>query len=162
MDINEIRNRILNEAELKDYDDMLMDISTYCEEVKLAVDRLVHGIEYTKRLPNDFVFDENKSVKWNREMVIKTNSETEERKKLKRDFEFVGKNIIRESIIKDIVKYYHLTEASARLIHSKVEDEACDRDVDYMDNVDWIIDMIDDYACLCIDVIHEERKEHHE
>ena len=50
MDINEIRNRILNEAELKDYDDMLMDISTYCEEVKLAVDRLVHGIEYAKRL----------------------------------------------------------------------------------------------------------------
>ena len=96
MDINEIRNRILNEAEVKDYDDTLMDISTYCEEIKLAVDRLVHGIEYTKRLPNDFVFDENKSVKWNREMVIKTNSETEERKELKRDFEFVGKDIIRE------------------------------------------------------------------
>ena len=95
-------------------------------------------------------------------MVIKTNSETDERKKLKRDFEFVGKDIIRESIIKDIVKYYHLTEASARLIHSKVADEACDRDVDYMDNVDWIIDMIDDYACLCIDVMHEERKEHHD
>ena len=162
MDINEIRNRILNEAELKDYDDMLMDIFTYCEEVKLAVDRLVHGIEYAKRLPSDFVFDENKSVKWNREMVIKTNSETEERKKLKRDFEFVGKDIIRESIIKDIVKYYHLTEASARLIHSKVADEACDRDVDYMDNIDWIIDMIDDYVCLCIDVICAERKEHHE
>ena len=30
MDINEIRNRILNEAEVKDYDDTLMDISTYC------------------------------------------------------------------------------------------------------------------------------------
>ena len=162
MDINEIRNRILNEAEIKDYDDTLMDISTYCEEVKLAVDRLVHGIEYTKRLPSDFVFDENKSVKWNREMVIKTNSETEERKKLKREFEFVGKDIVRESIIKDIVKYYNLTEASAKLIYSKVADEACDRDIDFMDNIDWIISMIDDYACLCIDVMHEERKEHHD
>ena len=162
MDINEIRNRILNEAEVKDYDDMLMDISAYCEEVKLAVDRLVHGIEYAKRLPSDFVFDENKSVKWNREMVIKTNSETEERKKLKRDFEFIGKDIIRESIIKDIVKYYNLTETSARLIYSKVADEACDRDIDFMDNIDWIISMIDDYACLCIDVMHEERKGHHD
>lgn len=162
MDINEIKNRILNEAELKDYDDMLIDISTYCEEVKLAVDRLVHGIEYTNKLPNDFVFDENKSVKWNREMVIKTNSETEERKKLKRDFEFVGKDIVRESIIKDIVKYYNLTEASARLIHSKVADEACDRDIDYMDNIDWIINMIDDYACLCIDVMHAEKNGHHD
>ena len=47
MDINEIKNRIVNEAEVNDYDDMLIDISTYCEEVKLAVDRLVHGIEYT-------------------------------------------------------------------------------------------------------------------
>lgn len=162
MDINEIRNRILNEAEVTDYDDTLMDISTYCEEVKLAIDRLVHGIEYTKRLPSDFVFDENKSVKWNREMVIKTNSETEERKKLKREFEFVGKDIIKESIIKDIVKYYNLTEASAKIIHGRVEEEACNRDVDYMDNIDWIINMIDEYACLCIDVMHEERKEHHD
>ena len=162
MDINEIKNRILNEAEVKDYDDMLIDISTYCEEVKLAVDRLVHGIEYTKRLPSDFIFDENKSVKWNREMVIKTNSETEERKKLKREFEFVGKDIIRESIIKDIVKYYNLTEASAKLIHGKAEEEACNRDIDYMDNIDWIISMIDDYACLCIDVMHEERKGNHD
>ena len=160
MDINEIRNRILNEAEVKDYDDMLMDISTYCKEVKLAVDRLVHGIEYAKKLPNDFVFDENKSVKWNREMVIKTNSETEERKKLKRDFEFVGKDIIKESIIKDIVKYYNLTEVSARLIHSKVAEEACDGDIDYMDNIDWIMSMIDDYACLCIDVMYAERNGH--
>ena len=162
MDINEIRNRILNEAEVKDYDDTLMDISTYCEEVKLAIDRLVHGIEYTKRLPSDFVFDENKSVKWNREMVIKTNSETEERKKLKRDFEFVGKDIVRESIIKDIVKYYNFTEASAKLIHGKVEEEACNGDIDYMDNIDWIIGLTDEYACLCIDVMHEERKEHHD
>lgn len=161
MDINEIRNRILNEAEVIDYDDMFMDIETYCEEVKLAVDRLVHGIEYTKRLPNDFIFDENKSVKWNREMVIKTNSEMEEHKKLKRDFEFVGKDIIRESIIKDTVKYYNLTEVSARLIHSKVADEACDRDIDYMDNTDWIINMIDEYACLCIDVMDAERNGHH-
>jgi hypothetical protein len=95
-------------------------------------------------------------------MVIKTNSETEERKKLKREFEFVGKDIIKESIIKDIVKYYNLTEASARLIYSKVADEACDRDIDFMDNIDWIISMIDDYACLCIDVMHEERKERHD
>lgn len=160
MDINEIRNRILNEAEVKDYDDMLMDISAYCKEIKLAVDRLVHGIEYANKLPNDFVFDENKSVKWNREMVIKTNSETEERKKLKRDFEFVGKDIIKESIIKDIVKYYNLTEVSARLIHSKVAEEACNGDIDYMDNIDWVISMIDDYACLCIDVMYAERNGH--
>lgn len=162
MDINEIRNRILNEAEVADYNNTLMDIYTYCEEIKLAVDRLVHGIEYTKRLPSDFVFDENKSVKWNREMVIKTNSKTEERKELKREFEFVGKDIIEESIIKDIIKYYNLTEASAKLIHGKVSSEACDRDIDYLDNIEWIIGMIDEYACLCIDVMHEERKEHHD
>ena len=34
--------------------------------------------------------------------------------------------------------------------------------IDYMDNIDWVMSMIDDYACLCIDVMHEERKEHHD
>ena len=162
MDINEIRNRILNEAEVTDYDDTLMDIYAYCEEVKLAVDRLTHGIEYAKKLPSDFVFDENKSVKWNREMVIKTNSETDERKKLKREFEFVGKDIIKESIIKDIIKYYNLTEISANIIYDKVTSEACDRDIDYFDNIEWIIGMIDEYTCLCIDVMHAERNGHHD
>ena len=40
MDINEIRNRILNEAEVIDYDDMLMDIENYCGDYGTLESRL--------------------------------------------------------------------------------------------------------------------------
>lgn len=151
MDINEIRNRILNEAEVIDYDDMLMDIENYCGEIKLAVDRLVHGIEYTKKLPSDFVFDENKSVKWNREMVIETNKRIDEKRNLRFDVEFVGGELIREALINHVVDYYNFSIKSAEIIYNNMMFIYGHCDIDIM------IENLENIADICESVIESEK-----
>ena len=99
-----------------------------------------------KILPLDYVFDENLSVKCNREMVISHNSLVEDQtRKIQ-----AGQADLDRQLTNDIVEYikenYSLTEAQARLVEMFAYREHHSYMCDYFSYIDTFAKFADDIA----------------
>jgi hypothetical protein len=96
-----------------------------------------------RRLPEDYVFDENLSVKRNREMVKAHNDEVEHLKRIKLDRQSDLDRKLTEDVVAYIVEYYDLTEAQARLTEQWVYCEKHSFMGDYFASIDTFAEFAD-------------------
>lgn len=97
-----------------------------------------------KALPVDYIFDEELSVKRNRELVEEHNSRVEDLKRRKR----AGQEDLNRQLTYDVVEYikenYNLTETQARLVEMFVYREHHSFMCDYFSYIDTFADFADD------------------
>jgi hypothetical protein len=99
-----------------------------------------------KTLPLDYIFDEDLTVKRNREMVIHHNSLAEDQKRKKQ----AGQADLDRQLTNDVVEYikenYDLTETQARLVEMFVYREHHSYMCDYFSYIDTFAEFADDIA----------------
>ena len=103
---------------------------------------------YDKQLSEDYIFDENLSVKRNRELVKEHNDEVERFKRIKRDKQADLDRQLTEDVIAYIKENYDLTEAQARLVEMFVYRERHSSMCDYFSSIDTFAEFADDIANL--------------
>jgi hypothetical protein len=101
-----------------------------------------------KKLPADYVFDEDLSVKRNREMVIEHNDKVEQLRTRKRALQADLDIKLTEDVVKYIEENYDLTSAQARIVEMWVYREKHAFMSDYFDNIDTFAEFADDIANL--------------
>lgn len=148
MDRNEIRDYILDVAEVKQ---TLLAPTSYCNRIQDAVRHIQDCIPRENKLRKDYIFDENQSVKWNRNMVIETNKRIDEKRNLRFDVESVGNELIREALINYVVDYYNLSIKSAEIIYDNTMFIYGHCDIDIM------IENLENIADICESVIKSEK-----
>ena len=104
--------------------------------------------EAMTELPADYVFDENLSVKRNREMVIEHNDKVEQYKKLKREKQSELDRKLTEDVISYIIENYELTPVQARLVELWVYNEKHHYMNDYFANIDIFAEFAEDLLGL--------------
>lgn len=101
-----------------------------------------------KMLPVNYIFDEDLSVRRNRELVEEHNSRVEDLKRRKR----AGQEDLNRQLTYDVVEYikenYDLTEAQARLVEMFVYREKHAFMCDYFSYIDTFAEFADDIANL--------------
>ena len=114
-------------------------MSLHINDIKVFYDR---G-EYTYRdevrmekLPENHIFDEDLSVRINREMVIEHNNKVDEHKVFKREKQAELDKQLTEDVIAYIKEYYPLNERQARIIENKVYTEYHSFMYDYFSYID--------------------------
>lgn len=148
MDRNEIRDYILDVAEVKQ---TLLDTTSYCNRIQDAVRHIQSCIPRENKLTENYIFDENQSVKWNRDMVTETNKRIDEKRNLRFDVESVGNELIREALINYVVDYYNLSIKSAEIIYDNTMFIYGHCDIDIM------IENLENIADICESVIKSEK-----
>ena len=88
------------------------------------------------KLPRDHVFDENLSVKRNREMVEEHNDKIEQLRKVKREKQLELDKKLTEDVVTYIVENYELTTAQARLVELWNYNEKHHCMHDYFESID--------------------------
>ena len=101
-----------------------------------------------KRLPVDHVFDEDLSVRRNREMVIEHNDRVEQLKRIKRDRQIDLDKKLTEDVVNYIIENYELTSAQARLVELWVYNEKHHCMCDYFANIDTFAEFAEDLLDL--------------
>lgn len=101
-----------------------------------------------KKLPDNYVFDENLTVKQNREMVIQHNDEVEHLKRVKQARQADLDRQLTEDVVAYIKENYDLTEAQARLVEMWVYREKHSFMCDYFSYIDTFAEFADDIANL--------------
>ena len=99
-----------------------------------------------KRLPEDYVFDENLSVKRNREMVQEHNDEVERFKRIKQVKQADLNRQLTEDVVAYIKENYNLTEVQARLVEMFTDQEKHSFMCDYFSYIDTFAEFADDIA----------------
>jgi hypothetical protein len=114
-------------------------MSLHINDIKVFYDR---G-EYTYRdevrmekLPENHIFDEDLSVRINREMVIEHNNKVDEYKVFKREKQAELDRRLAADVVAYIKEYYHLTDYQARLVESKVYEDYHSFMYDYFCHID--------------------------
>lgn len=102
------------------------------------------AIQDKRRLPADYVFDENLSVKRNREMVIEHNDQVEHFKRVKQAKQAELDRKLTEDVVAYIVDAYGLTEAQARIVEMFVYREKHSFMCDYFSYIDTFAEFADD------------------
>jgi hypothetical protein len=97
-----------------------------------------------RRLPEDYVFDENLSVKRNREMVKEHNDEVEHFKRIKQSRQADLDRKLTEDVVAYIKENYNLTEAQARLVEMFTYQEKHSFMCDYFNYIDTFAEFADD------------------
>lgn len=100
------------------------------------------------RLPEDYIFDEDLSVKRNRELVAEHNNEVERYKRVKREKQAELDRQLTEDVVAYIKEYYDLTEAQARLVEMWVYREKHAFMCDYFESIDTFAEFADDVVNL--------------
>lgn len=100
------------------------------------------------KLPADYVFDENLSVKRNREMVIEHNNNVEQLRARKRSLQADLDRKLTEDVVNYIVENYDLTNAQARIVEMWVYREKHSFMGDYFDSIDTFAEFADYIANL--------------
>ncbi len=99
-----------------------------------------------KTLPPDYVFDEELSVKRNRELVEEHNSRVVDLKRKKQ----AGQEDLNRQLTYDVIEYikenYDLTEAQARIVEMFVYREHHSFMCDYFSYIDTFAEFADDIA----------------
>lgn len=101
-------------------------------------------IQDKRHLPADYVFDENLSVKRNREMVIEHNDRVEHFKRVKQAKQAELDRKLTEDVVAYIVDAYDLTEAQARIVEMFVYREKHSFMCDYFSYIDTFAEFADD------------------
>lgn len=101
-------------------------------------------IQNKGRLPADYIFDENLSVKRNREMVIEHNNQIEYFKRVKQAKQAELDRKLTEDVVAYIVDAYNLTEAQARIVEMFVYREKHSFMCDYFSYIDTFAEFADD------------------
>lgn len=76
-----------------------------------------------KKLPQDYIFDENLSVKRNREMVIEHNDRVETLRARKKSLQADLDRRLTEDVVDYITENYNLSRAQARIVEMLVYQE---------------------------------------
>lgn len=105
-------------------------------------------IQDKRCLPADYVFDENLSVKRNREMVIEHNDQVEHFKRVKQAKQTEFDRKLTEDVVAYIVDAYDLTEAQARIVEMFVYREKHSFMCDYFSYIDTFAEFADDLINL--------------
>lgn len=100
--------------------------------------------EAMKKLPIDYVFDEDLSVKRNREMVIEHNDKVEHLRARKRSLQADLDRKLTEDVVKYIEENYDLTLAQARIVEMWVYREKHSFMCDYFSYIDTFAEFADD------------------
>lgn len=106
-----------------------------------------YNVPYTEpmtMLPADHVFDENLSVKANREMVEEHNEKCEEARKTRRAAQNSLEKQLRADVTNYILEAYDLTERQAELIERFVYSEKHSFMCDYFAYIDEIAEFAED------------------
>lgn len=100
--------------------------------------------EAMKKLPTDYVFDEDLSVKRNREMVIEHNDKVEHLRARKRSLQADLDRKLTEDVVNYIEENYDLTLAQARIVEMWVYREKHSFMCDYFSYIDTFAEFADD------------------
>lgn len=100
--------------------------------------------EAMKKLPIDYVFDKDLSVKRNREMVIEHNDKVEHLRARKRSLQADLDRKLTEDVVKYIEENYDLTLAQARTVEMFVYREKHSFMCDYFSYIDTFAEFADD------------------
>jgi len=100
--------------------------------------------EILTRLPENYVFDEELSVKRNREMVEEHNQRVEEARALKRQKQLELNEKLTEDVVEYILENYNLTNKQARIVERWVYREKHSFMCDYFSYIDTFAEFADD------------------
>ena len=117
---------------------MAMDISEI--RGKYNAGDYYYRVEIPTKVPLDYVFDEELSVKRNRELVIEHNEKVDQmrQKKIAQQRELDQK--LTNDVVEYIMAYYDLTERQARILENFVYREYHSCMGDYFSNIDTFAD----------------------
>ena len=99
---------------------------------------------HLNKLPSDHVFDEDLSVKRNREMVEEYNKDIENKRILKREKQLELDKKLTEDVVDYIKEYYNLSDKQARIVESRVYSEYHSCMCDYFSYIDIFAEFADD------------------
>jgi hypothetical protein len=97
-----------------------------------------------KRLPEDYVFDEDLSVRRNRELVAEHNKKIDDYHKNKRERQAELDKKLTNDVVEYIKEYYELTDKQARIVESWVYREKHAFMCDYFSYIDTFAEFADD------------------
>lgn len=107
-----------------------------------------NGIRYKKSRPTkkyyteDYIVDENLTVKENRELVNKLNEEYRKEKEQIRKENIDKLKLFAEDVVEYIVDEYKFTESQATSIEQKVYSDYHDSMYDYFETIDEVCDWV--------------------
>lgn len=118
---------------------MAMDISEI--RGKYNAGDYYYRVEIPTKVPLDYVFDEELSVKRNRELVIEHNEKVDQmrQKKIAQQRELDQK--LTNDVVEYIMAYYDLNERQARILENFVYQEYHSCMGDYFSNIDTLADL---------------------
>ena len=118
---------------------MAMDISEI--RGKYNAGDYYYRVEIPTKVPLDYVFDEELSVKRNRELVIEHNEKVDQmrQKKIAQQRELDQK--LTNDVVEYIMAYYDLDERQARILENFVYQEYHSCMGDYFSNIDTLADL---------------------
>ena len=100
------------------------------------------------KLPSDYVFDEDLSVKRNREMVEEYNQNIDRQRTAKREKQAELDRQLTEDVVNYIKEYYNLTDRQARLVESWTYQEKHACMCDYFSSIDTFAEFADDLVSI--------------
>lgn len=104
--------------------------------------------EFTKILPESYVFDEELSVKRNRELVAEHNQKVVDINNKKREKQKELNKKLTEDVVTYIKENYSLSDKQARLVEERVYDEYHSCMYDYFTKIDTFADFADDLITI--------------
>lgn len=126
-----------------------MDISKIRENYDKGYYK-VREAEPVTMLPIDHVFDENLSVKANREMVEAHNKKCEESRKVRRAAQLYLEKQLRIDVTKYIMEAYDLNERQADIVERFVYSEKHSYMCDYFASIDQIAEFAEELTNIDI------------
>ena len=97
-----------------------------------------------KRLPEDYIFDEDLSVRRNRELVAGHNKKIDYYRKNKYEKQTELDKKLTNDVVEYIKEYYELTDKQARIVESWVYREKHAFMCDYFSSIDTFAEFADD------------------
>lgn len=91
------------------------------------------------------VFDENQSIKWNREKVIEENNKKKEALKIYKESQSTLDRKLTEDIIQAIMEENNISEAKAYIVYNYVYQEYHSNFSDLFSYIDDVIDLINKF-----------------
>ena len=102
-----------------------------------------YKLDIPKKVWDDHVFDENLSVKSNRERAKAHNEEVERRRKYRSEMQAVLDKQLTDDVVEYITDNYDLTEAQARKVEHFVYEEYHSCMYDYFSNISTYAEFAD-------------------
>ena len=118
---------------------MAMDISEI--RGKYNAGDYYYRVAIPKKVPLDYVFDEELSVKRNRELVAEHNENIDQLHKEKAEHQRELDQKLTNDVVEYIMAYYDLDERQAKILENFVYQEYHSCMCDYFSNIDTLADL---------------------